>query len=514
MNHQSYLIDTNILIGLEDYHQVGTEYASFIHLASAHGVAVFIHEAAKEDILRDRDTKRRRISLSKVGKYRPLKRQRGLTRADLDLAFGPLNKPNDVVDATLLHALESGVVDFLVTQDKGIHQRANRRSANLARRVLFIGDATELLIQTYEPKTVSVRHVAEVLAHELDHRSQFFDSLRDGYGEKSFDEWWLEKCVKEHRSCWAIFDGDDLAGLIVRKDESFGATDAITQANKILKICTFKVALDRRGAKLGELLLRQALWYCQVNKYQLAYLTTYPEQSALMELLEYYGFVNAGMNRGGEYVYERIFSSEPLVALSGQGSFELARKNYPRFPMSPETRAFGIPIVESYHDILYPDLREPRQLDLFAYGALSNASSRPGNTIRKVYLCRASSNLGAEGSLLFFYKGLSKDSPSQAFTAIGILEGVSLARSTKELMQLAGGRSVYSERDLEAWGASERRPVKVINYLLVSYIAPAIGLPELIQMGVVSGHPPQSIYEIKPSSVRDLVKRSNLKFAV
>lgn len=514
MNHQSYLIDTNILIGLEDYHQVGAEYASFLNLASVHGVAVFIHEAAKEDILRDGDAKRRRVSLSKVEKYRLLKGQRGLTRADLDLAFGPLNKPNDVVDATLLHALESGVVDFLVTQDKGIHQRANRRSPNLARRVLFLGDATELLIQTYEPKTVSVRHVAEVLAHELDHKLQFFDSLREGYGANAFDEWWREKCVKEHRSCWAIFDSDDLAGLIVRKDETFGATDAITPAKKILKICTFKVALDRRGAKLGELLLKQVLWYCQVNKYELTYLTTYPEQSALMELLEYYGFVNAGVNSGGEYVYERHFSSEPLVALNGQGGFELARKNYPRFLMSSETRAFGIPIVESYHDILYPDLRDPRQLDLFSYGSPSNASSRPGNTIRKVYLCRASSNLGDEGSLLFFYKGLSKEQPSQALTAIGILEGVALARSTKELMQLTGGRSVYSEQDLEAWKASDRRPVKVINYLLISYIAPAIGLSELIQMGIVSGHPPQSIYEVKPSSVRRLVDRSNLEFAV
>ena len=73
--------------------------------------------------------------------------------------------------------------------------------------------------------------------------------------------------------------------LIVRKDEEPLDTDAITKAAKILKICTFKVAPESRGVKLGELLLKQVLWYAQVNKYDLAYLTTFEDQVALMQLL-------------------------------------------------------------------------------------------------------------------------------------------------------------------------------------------------------------------------------------
>lgn len=119
MSQQSYLIDTNILIGLEDYRTVEAAYARFHALASAHKVGIYVHEAAKDDISRDKDAERRKISLSKIEKYRLLKKQRGLKEADLEAAFGPLKKPNDVVDATLLHALEKGVADFLVTQDKG-----------------------------------------------------------------------------------------------------------------------------------------------------------------------------------------------------------------------------------------------------------------------------------------------------------------------------------------------------------------------------------------------------------
>lgn len=512
MSQQSYLIDTNILIGLEDYHTVEAAYARFHALASAHKVDIYVHEAAKDDIARDKDVERRKISLSKIAKYRALKKQRGLTESDLDTAYGPFKKPNDVVDATLLHALENGASDFLVTQDKGLHERAQKRSPDLARRVLFIGDATELLIQTYEPKEVPIRHVAEVKAHEINHQDRFFDSLRDGYPE--FNGWWREKCVKQHRSCWVVYDDGHLAGLIVRKNETAGDTDAITPAEKILKICTFKVAPESRGVKLGELLLKQVLWYAQTNGYDLTYLTTYEDQVSLMDLLEYYGFRKAGTNANGEYIYERGFSSAALVPAEASSPFDLARENYPRFLVDEKTRGFGIPIKEGYHDTLFPDLWQPRQPDLFSGASRAETITRPGNTIRKVYLCQAQSNLGPPGSILFFYKGVSIDPPSQAITALGILESMTLARSTKELMQMTGGRSVYSEAQLDAWKATPERPVKVINYLLIAYIDPPVSKDELENIGVINGHPKQSIYKLRHDLITKLVERSNLEFAV
>ncbi|MBY3213481.1 GNAT family N-acetyltransferase [Rhizobium laguerreae] len=512
MRQQSYLIDTNILIGLEDYRAVEAAYAKFSSLAAAHKVNVFVHEAARDDIARDKDAARRRISLSKIAKYQILGKRRGLTQAELEAEFGPLRKPNDIVDATLLHTLKSDAVDFLVSQDKGLHERALRHSAELGRRVLFVGDAADLLTQTYEPKQVPIRHVAEVDAHMIDHEDDFFDSLRDGYPQ--FDDWWREKCVRQHRSCWVVYDDDELAGLIVRKDETAIDTDAVTKAEKILKVCTFKVAPDKRGVKLGELLLKQVLWYGQTNGYDLAYLTTYEDQAALINLLEFYGFRQAGKKPDGELIYERAFSLERLADDPAVAAYEAARKNYPRFRVTDEIRGFGIPIKEEYHDTLYPDLWNPRQPDLFNGTARADRPARPGNTIRKVYLCRAPSNLGAAGSLLFFYKGASREQPSQAITALGILESVTLANSTRELMHLTGGRSVYSEDQLEGWDATSARPVKVINYLLVSYIEPVIGLDELRRIGVVNGNPPQSIYEIKPDHLRLLLDRANLEFEV
>ena len=55
MNTQSYLIDTNVIIGLEDNHTVHPAYAKLSQLAEKHKVDVFIHEVSRDDIKRDKE---------------------------------------------------------------------------------------------------------------------------------------------------------------------------------------------------------------------------------------------------------------------------------------------------------------------------------------------------------------------------------------------------------------------------------------------------------------------------
>ena len=503
MSTQSYLIDTNIIIHLEDNRTVEPAFSAFTSLASKHKVDVFVHEAARDDIGRDKDIARRKISLSKVDKFQLLKKVRGLSQAELESDFGPLPKPNDVVDATLLHALEISAADFLVTQDRRLHDRARRRSAELGRRVLYVADAVQLLRTTYEPIEAPLRFIEEVQAHTIPSTDTIFQSLREDY--PGFDDWWREKCVKQRRPCW-IVDDDGIAGLLVRKDEVGTDTDATQKLGKILKICTFKVQPEKRGLKIGELLLKKIFWFAERNRYDLIYVTTFERQTSLIDLLEYFGFFHTATKEDGERIYEKVMQPSEPVFEEKENAFEFHRLNYPRFLVRSDTKAFGIPIKESYHDVLYPDLRQQAiQLELFDLAGKGGGPRRPGNTIRKVYLCRAPSNLASPGSLLFFYKGRSLSPPSQAMTALGVLEDVHLAHSTKELLLLTGGRSVYSEKDLEQWGASESRPVKVINYLLAAYIEPPVGLDELKDIGVFRRHPPQSIFAIPKTALEALL---------
>lgn len=303
-----------------------------------------------------------------------------------------------------------------------------------------------------------------------------------------------------------------MAGLIVRKTETGADTDATQKLAKILKICTFKVSPDKRGVKLGKLLLKMVLWYAQKNAYDLAYLTAYPAQEALIALLEFYGFQKTGTKGdAGEMIFERVFSRERFDAEAGQDNYNAGRTNYPRFVSGPNVRGFVIPILERYHDVLFPDLRNARQLDMFLDAGKGSGPKRPGNTIRKVYICKSPSNLGDAGSVLFFYKSKSANPPSQSLTAVGILESVSFATSTKQLMQLTGGRSVYSEAELTAFEASPDNPYKVINYLLVDYIDPPLQLSDIEAAGILSSHP-QAITELKGDNLLQALERCNLSF--
>ncbi len=279
-----------------------------------------------------------------------------------------------------------------------------------------------------------------------------------------------------------------------------------------MKICTFKVRPESRGIKLGELLLKQVFWFVQSNQYDLVYLTTFPQQDTLIDLLEYYGFTVTYTTKSGELVYEKALSRERLHAADGKSFFDAARLNYPRFYAGPEVEAYGIPIKEVYHEVLFPEIADRRQADLFHFGGLGAGPHTPGNTIRKVYLCRAPAWIDQPGAVLLFYKGRSTREPSQALTTIGIFEDMALAHSVEELRRLAGGRSVYSERQLLAWEASPDRPVKVINFLLAGHINPPISLSAMRSDGLIPSHPPQSIFRIARDRLTPIFRRIHLGF--
>jgi ribosomal protein S18 acetylase RimI-like enzyme len=284
MPEYKLLIDTNVFIGLEDPGQIAPKFADLVRKCGEHGPRLFVHEDAQKDIKRDRDTLCRDASLSRVRKFLSRVRKFNLLSgkpkpdyAELERQYGRIAKVNDEVDVALLHAVNIGAVDFLVTQDQGVHARV--KASSLSKQVLTVDDALLWLRQTFEPTSVRLPLIDECKAHELNPSDEIFDSLRQGYPD--FDAWWREKCVKEHRPCWVASVEGELAGLIVRKqDESRAEATIRSLADKILKMCTFKVKPKFRGEKLGELLLKQALWFGQQNGYDLIYLTTYGSTAA------------------------------------------------------------------------------------------------------------------------------------------------------------------------------------------------------------------------------------------
>lgn len=512
MSGHKVLIDTNVIIELEDHKEVSPIFARFLQLCAQHGVRIFVHERALADIARDKNADRRAVTRSKIKKFETLSGIKLPPHDELVARYGAINKANDEVDVALLYALELGAVDFLVSQDQGIHTRARRKEPGLADRVLVVADALQWLETTFEALPVRLPLIEEVPAHAISPDDDIFESLRDGYPD--FDGWWKTKCVGEHRPCWVVTINNELAGLIVRKIETHDQAKTKFVGNRILKICTFKVKPQFRGEKLGELLLKQAVWFAQKNQFDLVYVTAFENQTSLISVLEYFGFENTGTNARGELVFEKQLPRTILNATESEDLFDLASKNYPRFVARPPAQAFCIPIQGQYHDTLFPELAMPDQGDFFATAGAVGGARTPGNTIRKVYLCRAQSQAIGPGSIILFYRSTSPGYRiSQCITSVGIVERVSHAGSFEDLVRLTAKRSAYTTEQLSAIAEANKTPVKVIDFLLMGHFDPAIPFDELLKTGVLRG-PPQSITRLNEERFAHVRKRMNFGFEV
>ena len=191
-------------------------------------------------------------------------------------------KPNDEVDVALLHALDINAVDFLVTQDQGIHRVPGEHHRPLEIEILTVSDAVVWLRAAFKSLQVRLPLVEELPSHAVPLSDEIFDSLREGY--LGFDQWWRTKCVAEHRPCWVVSIGGEIAGLVVRKEETHAQAGTRHPGAQDTQGVHLQGETEIRG--LGELLLKQILWFAPRNAFDLVYLTTFDSQAVLMEVYD------------------------------------------------------------------------------------------------------------------------------------------------------------------------------------------------------------------------------------
>ena len=311
MNGFKLLIDTNVVIGLEDAQPVQAPLAELVRVSGEHGIGLFVDGANYDDVARDKDETRRAVTLSKLAKFQQLRGIPLPAESSLVARFGVINNDNDRSDVRFLAALDAKAVDFVVSQDIGLHRRADR--AGLSANVFTIEEALQWVKRLFGVKAVKLPYIVERKAYEIDKSNAIFESIRADYPD--FDTW-FDKCRKEHRECWVLELDGDIAGLIIRKNETHAQAGTEGLGPKILKICTFKVRDEFLGEKYGELLLKQVLWFAQHNQYDLAYVTAFPEQAFLIDLLLAYGFKHTKTLANGELMLEKTFVNGPLPAVS------------------------------------------------------------------------------------------------------------------------------------------------------------------------------------------------------
>ena len=315
-----------------------------------------------------------------------------------------------------------------------------------------------------------------------------FASLREDY--PGFRDWW-NKIGRQGREAFVIRIENELQAILILKIED-DLVESVPRlpSGKKLKICTLYV--QERGMKIGERLLRTAFEYAIANGIDDIYLTHFSKPNdSLVHLIEGYGFEKK------EYTDEDLFLKKlrppPTVSLS---PLDLSRKYYPSFYGGPRVKKFVIPIKPVYHKRLFEDCLTGKRTPLFP--RFKGSFQSEGLAIKKAYLSHSQTRSISPGDLVLFYR--SED--SQALTTLGVVENIG-EKMTKpsEIIRMVGERSVYSREEIEDFS---RIPTLVILFQFLFHLQPSIKYQDLIQFGVLNGHP-QSIVQIQEDSFLKIV---------
>ena len=478
------LIDTNILILREDDRVIADNLASLIRVMSENHIPYLIHPLSMKELVRDRNDRRRDIMRSKIQIYSFLESPPDPVQDATPSWIQFYEDAVYEVDDHLLYSVFRDAVDYLITEDKGIHRKARR--LEVQDRVLTISEANALVLELYEKASViSPPAISEVPINNLDDNDSFFNSLRNKYDD--FDDWLL-RTKRKGRKCWLhrCDDGSIGALLIFKEEEEAIPCIPPLPSHRRMKLCTFKVSPSQWGKKIGELFLRLAVDFCIKREIDEMYLTHIVEDpDRLVELIKEIGFTHVGDTQIGEEVFLKrlIVKRDELAEID---PIKIVQQYYPSFYDGMHVKKFIVPIQPEFHERLFTD-RQERQTQIPEF---SGEFVVEGNTIKKAYLCHSSIKQMQPGSVVLFYR--SHDLKS--ITSIGVVDLVYRnMRTAEKVMRLVRKRTVYSEEEINEM---VKRPTLVILFKHLFHLTTQFTLSEMQRMDI-SG--PQSITEISES---------------
>ncbi len=393
------------------------------------------------------------------------------------------------------YAIYKDAIHFLITEDKGIHKKADKLS--IRDRVLSIDEGVTLFGKTTRTDRVNGTPILQfVPAYTLNLNDPFFNTLKEDYQE--FPQWW-KKISREGRNCWVYLDDDGAIGALLMyklEDEPIELASKLLPKKKRVKINTLKVT--RLGYKVGELFIKLSVGYAQENKASEIYLTHYTkEQDSLVSLIQEYGFKCEGLNPRSEEVFlKRLFlDKKEADTLSPT---ELSKQFWPSFYDGNRVNKFIAPIQPNYHLRLFKEGEEQTLLPEHAKEFITER-----NTIGKAYLSHARIKKLNPGDILLFYR--SKD--QHQITTLGVVEKVFLGlEEADEIHKLVGKRSVYSPEEIQVIAL---KPTIVILFSWHLRFRNPLNLSYLQDIDILKAAP-QTIMQISHEKYLNLKSKSGM----
>lgn len=481
------LIDTNIFIHREDDDVVPEPLRELERSLKKADHSILVHPLSVREIRNDDKEERRRKAESRVETYVELSYPPSPSDSSTEFrqAVEKADTFNEQVDNNLLYAVLEDAVDFLVTEDREMHSKA--LDLGIEDRVFGIEEGRDFFQNDRSPVSGPVA-IERTSFGELDLEDSIFDSLKEEYD--GFTEW---ADSNPERPVWVNYCGDSIGAILVLKPdevENIGRDPELGR-EKRLKISTLKVAEDRWGSKVGELLISIAIREAIAHDLEQIYLTHYiDEEDYLVTLVESYGFEHASDLDDGEAIFLKRLTPGPD---DDPDLLELSQRFYPSFYDGPDVNKVLVPIRPKFHNKLFTAYGK-RQPPIHEFVGEFDSE---GNAIKKAYLTNSRSKRVNPGDILLFYRS----GDHQEVTSIGVCEQIEYRlNDPEEIQKLVGKRSVFSEQEISAMAES---PTTVILFSWHFDFPEPIGYDEMKREGVLSG-PLQSMQVISEEDYKYL----------
>ena len=340
------LIDTNIIIHREANRVFNEDIGLLFNWLDKLKFEKCVHPLSIEEISGYQDEEVVKTIKIKIANYNLLKTESADDPLITQIRQSDKSR-NDFIDTSILNEVYNNRVDYLISEDRGVHRKANFLGCGV--KVFKIDAFLEKCIaENPQLKDYKVLAVKKEYFGNINIDDTFFDSFKQDYNE--FGNWFNKKADNISYVC--ITDGEVKAFLYLKQektDEIYNDIEPSFPQKKRLKIGTFKVTST--GYKLGERFLKvifdNALQY-DVEEIYVTIFDKRNEQLRLIYLLEDWGFKHWGTkttDNGIEQVFFRQCKPAP--------DLQQPKLSFPA--VSKNTTKWIVPIYPEYHTELFPD---------------------------------------------------------------------------------------------------------------------------------------------------------------
>ncbi len=490
------LLDSNIIIHREASRVINEDIGSLFNWLDRLHYEKCVHPLTLEEISKYQNEDVVKTITIKIKNYDQLKTESPESDEITSIRANDTTR-NDFIDTSLVKEVFNGRVDFLITEDRGIHRKA--AILQISERIFTIDSFLEkVLAENPALKDYKVLAAKKAYMGNINIKDPFFDSFKEDY--KEFESWFNKKSDAESYVC--ITDQSVKAFLYIKvenKEENYSDITPPFSPKKRLKIGTFKVVST--GYKLGERFLKIIFDNAISNQVDEIYVTIFDkreEQQRLVLLLEDWGFKYWGKketSNGTENVYVRDFTKKVL---------ENPRESFPY--MNRNARVFLNPIRPEYHTELFPDSILNNESP---HNFIENEPHR--NALKKIYISRSHFRNLISGDIILFYR--TGGYHHSVISTIGIVENViTNIQSEDDFIRLCRKRSVFDDKELRRWWNYYRnnRPF-IVNFLYIdSFPKPKVNMKRLIEIGVIPSinDAPRGFVQIENSKFENFLKEA------